>query len=110
MPWSPSLDIAEGRDKFVIKAELPGVKQSDINVCVEGEVLNIEGERKKEQEVKEKKYHRIEIFYGTFSRSLVLPDYVDASKINAAYKDGVLELTLPKKEKAKPKEIKININ
>ncbi|MCM8763444.1 MAG: Hsp20/alpha crystallin family protein [Candidatus Omnitrophica bacterium] len=107
--WLPSLDVAEDKDKIVIKVDLPGVKQSDIDVSVSGDILTIKGERKQEQEIKEKKLHRIERFYGSFSRSLSLPDFVDSSKISAVYKDGVLEVTLPKTEKAKPKQIKVEV-
>ncbi|MCM8770271.1 MAG: Hsp20/alpha crystallin family protein [Candidatus Omnitrophica bacterium] len=107
--WLPSLDVAEDKDNIVIKVDLPGVKQSDIDVSVSGDILTIKGERKQEQEIKEKKLHRIERFYGSFSRSLSLPDFVDSSKISAVYKDGVLEVTLPKTEKAKPKQIKVEV-
>ena len=107
--WMPSLDIAEDKDSITIKADLPGVKQADIDVSISGDVLTIKGERKQEQEVKDKKFHRVERFYGAFSRSLSLPDYVDAAKISAAYKDGVLEITLPKTEKAKPQQIKVEV-
>ncbi|MCM8779931.1 MAG: Hsp20/alpha crystallin family protein [Candidatus Omnitrophica bacterium] len=107
--WIPSLDVAEDKDNITIKADLPGVKQADIDVSVSGDILTIRGERKQEQAVKEKKIHRIERFYGVFTRSLTLPDSVDSSKISAVYKDGVLEITLPKTEKAKPKQIKVEV-
>ncbi len=107
--WSPSLDIAEDKDNVVIKVDLPGVKQSDIDVSVSGGMLVIKGERKQEEEAKDKKFYRVERFYGSFVRSLALPDYVDTSKINAVYKDGILEVVIPKTEKAKPKQIKIEV-
>lgn len=107
--WTPSLDIAEDKDSITIKADLPGVSQSDIDVSVSGDILTIKGERKQEHETKEKKVHRIERFYGSFVRSLTLPDYVDASKISANYKNGVLEVSVPKTEKAKPRQIKVDV-
>lgn len=107
--WAPSLDVSEDKDSICIKADLPGVKQSDIEITVESDVLTIKGERKSEVESKEKRLHRIERFYGSFSRSLTLPDYADASKISASYKEGVLEINIPKTEKAKPRQIKVDI-
>ncbi len=107
--WLPSLDITEDKDNILIKADLPGVKQSDIDVSVSDDILTIKGERKQEQEVKDRKTHRIERFYGSFCSSISMPEYVDASKIAATYKDGVLEISLPKTEKAKPRQIKVEV-
>ncbi|MCM8799483.1 MAG: Hsp20/alpha crystallin family protein [Candidatus Omnitrophica bacterium] len=107
--WSPSLDIVEDKDNITIKADLPGVKQSDIDISISGDILTIKGERKREEEVKDKNYHRIERFYGNFTRSLTLPKYVDTNKVKATYKDGVLEIVLPKTEEVKPKQIKVEI-
>jgi HSP20 family protein len=107
--WSPSVDVEEDKDSIVVKADLPGVKQADIDVSVNADILTIRGERKQEEESKEKKFHRIERFYGSFTRSLALPDYVDSSKISAQYKDGILQVTIPKTEKAKPKQIKVEV-
>ncbi|MCM8831060.1 MAG: Hsp20/alpha crystallin family protein [Candidatus Omnitrophica bacterium] len=107
--WRPFLDVSEDKDSLNIKVDLPGVKQQDIDVSINGNILTIKGERKKEQETKEKNYHRIERFYGSFSRSLTLPNYVDISKVKASYKDGVLEITFPKIEAAKTKQIKVDI-
>jgi HSP20 family protein len=107
--WLPSLDIAEDKDNLIIKADLPGVKQSDIDISISGDILTIKGERKKEEEVKDKNYHRIERFYGAFCRSLRLPQYVDTNKVKATYKDGVLEILIPKTEEVKPKQIKVEV-
>ena len=108
--WSPAVDVYDNKDNLVIKADLPGIKQNEINVSVEDDILTIKGEKKKETEVKEDNFYRLERAYGSFERSFTLPTNVDASKIKAAYKDGVLELTLPKKEETKPKQIKVDIN
>jgi len=107
--WIPSLDVSEDKDNIVIKADLPGVKQSDIDVSVADNLLTIKGERKQEQEVKDKKLHRVERFYGVFSRSLTLPEFVDTTKISATYNDGVLEIVMPKTEKAKIRQIKVDV-
>ncbi|MCM8765955.1 MAG: Hsp20/alpha crystallin family protein [Candidatus Omnitrophica bacterium] len=107
--WSVPLDIYETKDAVVVKADLPGMKKNEINVSIHGDVLTISGEKKKEEEVKDKHLHRIERFYGTFQRSINLPSYVDTSKIKASYKEGVLEISLPKTEEAKAKEIKVEI-
>ncbi|RKY30318.1 MAG: Hsp20/alpha crystallin family protein [Candidatus Omnitrophota bacterium] len=107
--WVPSVDVIEDKDNIIITADLPGVKQSDMDISVVGDTLSIKGERKQEVEVKEKHSHRIERFYGSFARTLTIPDYVDSSKISATYKDGILKLKLPKTEKAKPKQIKIDV-
>ena len=106
--WVPAVDIYENADRdVVVKAELPEMKRDDIKVRVENDVLTIEGERKFETQVDEEKYHRIERGYGTFRRSFSLSANVDASKVSADYRDGVLTVTLPRREEARPKEIKI---
>ncbi|MCM8795229.1 MAG: Hsp20/alpha crystallin family protein [Candidatus Omnitrophica bacterium] len=107
--WSPSLDISEDKDNIVIKADLPGVKQQDIDISINDNILTLKGERRRDEETKGKNYHRIERFYGSFVRSLSLPRYVDTDKINASYKDGVLEIVIPKTEEAKPKQIKVEL-
>ncbi len=107
--WSPLVDIQETKDSILLKAELPGVKQEDIQVSIVGDTLTLKGERKRETEVKEDQYHRIERSYGSFQRSLVLPSVVDPSRVKATYRDGVLEIQLPKKEEAKPKAIKVEV-
>ncbi|UCG44018.1 MAG: Hsp20/alpha crystallin family protein [candidate division WOR-3 bacterium] len=106
--WAPALDVEETKEAVIVRTELPGMKKEDIKISVSGDELCISGERKHEAEDKGKTFHRIERAYGTFQRSLVLPADVQGDKAKAAYKDGVLELTLPKSEKAKSHEIAIN--
>jgi HSP20 family protein len=105
--WSPLVDVHETKEGFKLQVELPGVKQEDIQLTIEGNSLILKGERKRENEVKEDNYHRIERSYGTFQRSIVLPSVVDPNRVKATYRDGVLQIQLPKKEEAKPKEIKV---
>jgi len=107
MAWAPNIDVFEKGDKFVIKAEIPGMKEDDIHVSVEGDTLTIRGEKKTESEVKEEDYYHCERSYGSFLRSVALPSTVDASKIDADYEDGVLEVTLPKKPEVKPKKVAV---
>lgn len=109
--WAPSVDIEEAEDKYVIKADLPGVDKKDIDVKLENGVLSIRGEKQTEKETgKGTKRHRTERFHGTFARSFTLPDAVKAEKVDASYKDGVLALTIPKAEEAKPKSIDIKVS
>jgi HSP20 family protein len=108
--WSPLVDITEDEEEYVIKAELPDVKKENIKLTVEDNVMSISGERKYEKEEKGKKYHRVERAYGSFLRSFTLPDAADGSKVNAEYKDGVLNVRLPKSEKAKPKSIEVKVS
>jgi HSP20 family protein len=105
--WAPLCDIYEIGDDIVVKAELPGVDQNDIDVQVENNVLTLRGERKREKEVKGDNVFRSERFYGSFSRSFTLPVSVDTGRIKAEFKDGVLHVTLPKVEEAKPRKIKV---
>lgn len=107
--WAPAVDIVDEKDQIKVKADLPGLKKEDIDVSVENDVLTIKGEKKEEKETKEKDYIRSERYYGAFHRAFTLPASVDAAKVNAAYKEGVLEITLPKKEGAKPKQTKVEI-
>jgi len=107
--WAPPVDIYENGDNLVLKAELPGVNPDDVEIRVEDNTLYLKGERKFEKEVKEQSYHRVERSYGTFTRTFSLPNSIDAVKVAANYQDGVLTLTMPKKEEAKPKTIKINV-
>ena len=107
--WAPSVDISETDGEYQIKAEIPDVKKEDVKVTLEDGVLTIQGERKHEKEEKGKKYHRIERSYGSFARSFTLPDLVDEEKVKAEFKDGVLNLQLPKSEKAKPKAIEVKV-
>ena len=108
--WSPAVDIYETKEAFLVKAELPGMKQEDIQITIVDSTLTLKGERKREDEVREEGYTRVERAYGTFQRALALPSTVDAAKVRARYKDGVLEIELPKKEEAKPKEIKVQLS
>jgi HSP20 family protein len=108
--WAPVVDITEDEKSFLIKAELPEVKKEDVHVTVENGVLTLTGERKFEKEEKNKKYHRVERGYGTFARSFTLPDNIDANKVNATYKDGLLTVTVAKSETAKPKQIEVKIS
>jgi HSP20 family protein len=105
--WSPAVDIFETEGEIVVKAELPGMERSDIALHLENNVLTLKGERRFEKETKEENYHRIERSYGSFSRAFSIPAIVDEDKIRADYKDGVLKIALPKKDQAKPKQIKI---
>ena len=107
--WTPSVDISETDGEYQIKAEIPDVKKEDVKVTVEDGVLTIQGERKHEKEEKGKKYHRIERSYGSFVRTFSLPDVIDDEKVKAEFKDGVLNLHLPKSEKAKPKAIEVKV-
>jgi HSP20 family protein len=108
--WVPPVDIYETDEhEVVLKAELPEMKREDIGVTFENGVLTLKGERTFEQETKKERYHRVERRHGTFSRSFTLPNTVDASRISAAYKDGILTIRLPQREEAKPKQIDVNI-
>ena len=105
--WSPAVDIFETDGEIVVKAELPGVERSDIALHLENNVLTLKGERKFHKETNDENYHRIERAYGGFSRAFSIPATVDEEKIKADYRDGVLRIALPKKEVAKPKQIRI---
>lgn len=108
-PWSPPVDILETENDLVLKADLPDMKLEDIDVRVENQTLSIKGERRFEQEASEKGYHRIERSYGNFVRSFAVPSSVDTEKVSADYKNGVLSIKLPKKETAKPKQVKVEV-
>jgi HSP20 family protein len=107
--WMPLVDFEETKDDFVVRAELPGMKKDDLKISLSGDRLQISGERMKEKEEKGKKFHRIERAFGRFERSLDLPAEVDTTKVEATYKNGILEIKLPKAERVKPKEIGINV-
>ncbi len=107
--WAPPVDIYEQDGTLVLKAELPGIDPKDVDVRVENNVLTLHGERKFDQEVKRENCHRVERSYGTFSRSFTLPNVVDTGNIKAEFKDGVLRVTMPKREEAKPKQIQIQV-
>jgi len=105
----PAVDLEENDDAFMITAELPGMDKKDIHITFENNVLSISGEKKAEKEMKEENFHRLERSYGKFQRSFELPGYVDREKIDADYKDGVLTITIPKAEEAKPKQIEVKV-
>lgn len=105
--WAPPVDIYETDEAFVLKAELPGFTKEDVDIKIQGNQLILRGERKRETEAKEEQYHRIERAYGRFKRAFWLPTTVDSEKIQATFKNGVLELRLPKSEAATPKQIPI---
>ncbi|OFW06491.1 MAG: hypothetical protein A3H96_12500 [Acidobacteria bacterium RIFCSPLOWO2_02_FULL_67_36] len=106
--WMPAVDIFENDEhEVVLKAELPDMKREDINLTFENGVLTLKGERKFEDEKRRDSYHRIERQYGAFSRSFTLPNTVDAGRISASYRDGVLTIRLPQREEAKPKQITV---
>ena len=107
--WSPSVDVAETGEEFQIKAELPEVKKDDVKVSVDGGVLRIEGERKQEKEEKNKKWHRVERSYGSFLRTFSLPENIDQTKVRADFKDGILNVHLPKSAKPNPQSHAIKI-
>jgi HSP20 family protein len=107
--WAPRVDIAETDKAFEIKVEIPEVNKEDVKVTVHNGVLTVQGERKLEKEEKGKKFHRVERFYGSFTRSFTLPDNVDETKISASFKDGVLNLQIQKIKEAKPKSIEVKV-
>ncbi len=106
-PWALALDVAETEDKFIVKASLPGISPDDLDITFTDNVLTIKGEIKQEQDIEEGKYHLRERRYGMFQRSIALPVPVNADKIEATYKDGVLTLSIPKVEEIKPKKISV---
>ncbi|MGA2267160.1 MAG: Hsp20/alpha crystallin family protein [Bryobacteraceae bacterium] len=108
-PWAPAVDIYETENELVLKADLPDVDLKDIDVRVEDQTLTIAGERKFEREESVKGYHRIERNYGSFSRSFSVPNTFDTETIAAEFKNGVLSVTLPKKEAAKPRQVKVEV-
>jgi len=108
--WAPRVDISETDKEFQIKAEIPDVKKDDVKVTLENGVLTIRGERKQEKEESGKKFHRIERHYGSFIRSFTLPDNIDETKIQASFKDGMLNLQIPKTKEAKQKGIEVKVN
>lgn len=105
--WYPSVDVLETQTAFVIKAELPGVTSKDVKLNMTNNTLTLYGEKKQESEEESHNYYRVERIYGTFERSFTFPSDVEADKISATYKDGVLVVTVPKAERVKPKEIPI---
>ena len=108
--WVPAVDIFETNEAIVLKAELPGITAQDISVEVKDNTLTLKGEKKFEKEVKEENYHRVERSYGSFQRAFTLPGTIHQEKVKAKFKDGILEITLPKVEETKPKQIKVEIS
>jgi HSP20 family protein len=106
--WCPAVDLAETDDEFVVTAELPGLSKKDVEVSVENDILTLSGERKAETEEQKGRWHRVERSYGEFHRSFRLPGKVDAAKVDAKFKDGLLTVTVPKVEGAKPRKIEIH--
>lgn len=107
--WTPAVDIAEEPDKFIFHAELPGVDKKDVKITIQKNVLSVRGEKKHEEEKDGKNYHRVERSYGSFFRSFSLPSTVLSDKIEASYADGILTISIPKAEEAKPKEIEVKV-
>ncbi len=108
-PWAPAVDIYETEHELVVKADLPDVNPQDLDIRVENNILTIRGERKFENKVNEENYLRVERSYGSFSRSFSLANSVNSEAIKADYQNGVLTLSIPKREEAKPKQIKVNV-
>jgi HSP20 family protein len=107
--WSPAVDVAEHDDEYTVKVELPGVNKDDVKITVKENVLTIQGEKKQEKEIKDSEYRRIERSYGSFQRSFTLPSSLKADKIDASFKDGVLQITVPKTEEVKVKQIEVKV-
>jgi HSP20 family protein len=108
--WNPAVDILEKDGNLVLRAELPGMTEKQIELKVEGDALILKGERKMESEDKKENYHRIESYHGSFTRTFRLPETVDTHKISADYKDGILTVTLPQKPEVKPREIPVSVH
>ena len=107
--WLPPIDLSETPDKITVKAEIPGMDPKEIDISIQGDTLIIKGEKKEEKEEKGKNYYRMERRYGSFSRSVDLPTSVDTNKVTAECKNGVLEITMQKKEEVKPKQISVKV-
>jgi HSP20 family protein len=108
--WTPALDIAEDKDNLYVRAELPGMKKEEIELSLHDGCLSLSGERKSDNEFKDAEVYRAERFFGRFQRTVTLPTAVQMDKVKAQYKDGVLTVTLPKAEEAKPKQIDVNVS
>jgi len=107
--WAPAVDIQETENELMLKADLPGIEEKDIDVRIENNTLTIRGERKFEKQVNEDNYLRVERSYGSFSRSFSLPNTINTEAINAEYKNGVLTVQMPKRAESKPKQVKVNV-
>jgi HSP20 family protein len=108
--WTPAFDIYEDKDNFYVRAELPGVRKEDIDLSMHSGTLSISGERKGDEKLKDAEVYRAERFFGRFQRTIALPTQVAVEKIKAQYKDGILSVTLPKAEEAKPKHIEVKVS
>lgn len=107
--WTPAVDIAELENEYVVKMELAGVNKDDVKISLESNILTVKGEKKQEKEERNKSVHRVERSYGSFQRSFTLPTTVKSDKIDAVFKEGVLSISLPKAEEAKPKQIEVKV-
>jgi HSP20 family protein len=107
--WAPAVDIQETENELMLKADLPGIEEKDIDVRIENNTLTIRGDRKFEKQVNEDNYLRVERSYGSFSRSFSLPNTINTEAINAEYKNGVLTVQMPKRAESKPKQVKVNV-
>jgi HSP20 family protein len=107
--WSPSVDVIETQDGYELKAEVPGIKKEDIRISFEGGLLTLKGEKKQENEEKNRNYHKVERVYGRFERSFRFPEGIKADEIKAKYDSGVLTIAIPKTEEVKPKEIAVTV-
>jgi HSP20 family protein len=107
--FAPDVDLRDEKERLVVKADIPGMKKEDLTITVHDDLLTLQGERRESQEKREKDYYYSERFEGSFARTVELPAKVKADAVKAAYRDGVLEITLPKDENAKPKEVKVEI-
>lgn len=108
--WTPAFDVFEDKDNVYVRAELPGMRKEDINLSLHNGSLSVSGERKSDDQLKEAEVYRSERFFGRFQRTITLPTPIAVDKVKAQYKDGLLEVTLPKAEEAKPKHIDVNVN
>ena len=107
--WNPTVDVYEDHDRIVLEADLPGVKPGEFELAIENNVLTLKGERKFEKKTEDGNYHRVERSYGSFTRSFTLPSTVDLNSVGADFKDGVLKVTLPRREETKPRQIQVQI-
>jgi HSP20 family protein len=107
--WMPAMDLVETDDHFVLRADLPGLSEDDVNIEVEDRVLTVSGERKAEHELSKEGYHRVERAFGTFSRALTLPEGIDPEAVAATFDRGVLEVRIPKPEQRKPRKVSIGV-
>ena len=108
--WAPACDIYETDNEIVVKAELPEVKKENVYVSIDNNLLTIRGERKFSEETRKENYHRVERSYGEFMRSFTIPSFVDVNKVNAEFRDGMLRVTLAKREESRPKQIEVKVN